>query len=429
MPTHDSPGHRGAPAVPARPASYRTVLAVPEFRALLLAQTLATCGGVVVQLTLSVLVYARTGSALLASLAFALGFTPYLFGAALLSAVADRYPARDVLVACQALSCAMAAAMALPGLPVPALLALVLVLGIAAPVFQGARAAALPDLLPAGGYPLGRSLLRLVSQSTQVAGFAVGGLLLLAVPAGQALLASAAGFAVATLVLRYGTRRRAARLPAGGSVARASLAGVRRVLAVPGLRPLLLLTWLPPALAVAPEALAAPYAAELGAGPGGAALLLCAAPAGSVAGELLYGTLLSPRTRARLLVPSAVLIFVPLLGFAFRPGLMAATALLVLSGLGYPYAMALDQRTLEAAPAELRGRTLTLALAGLMAGQGLGFAAAGAAAEFLAPPFVVAGAGLLGLVVLAFCGGGGGADARTGICRVPARPFPQHPCP
>ncbi|MEU0067655.1 MFS transporter, partial [Streptomyces albidoflavus] len=165
------------PDSPARPASYRTVLAVPEFRALLLAQTLATCGTVVVQTTLSVLVYARTGSALLASLAFALGFTPYLFGATLLSAVADRCPARDVLVVCQALSCAVAAAMALPGLPVPVLLALVLVLGVAAPVFQGARAAALPDLLPDGGYPLGRSLLRLVAQSTQVAGFAVGGLL------------------------------------------------------------------------------------------------------------------------------------------------------------------------------------------------------------------------------------------------------------
>ncbi|MBL0804310.1 MFS transporter, partial [Streptomyces albidoflavus] len=168
------------------------MLAVPEFRALLLAQTLATCGTVVVQTTLSVLVYARTGSALLASLAFALGFTPYLFGATLLSAVADRCPARDVLVVCQALSCAVAAAMALPGLPVPVLLALVLVLGVAAPVFQGARAAALPDLLPDGGYPLGRSLLRLVAQSTQVAGFAVGGLLLLAVPAAHALLASAA---------------------------------------------------------------------------------------------------------------------------------------------------------------------------------------------------------------------------------------------
>ncbi|MBL0781485.1 hypothetical protein G6541_32100, partial [Streptomyces albidoflavus] len=136
------------PDSPARPASYRTVLAVPEFRALLLAQTLATCGTVVVQTTLSVLVYARTGSALLASLAFALGFTPYLFGATLLSAVADRCPARDVLVVCQALSCAVAAAMALPGLPVPVLLALVLVLGVAAPVFQGARAAACPTCCP-----------------------------------------------------------------------------------------------------------------------------------------------------------------------------------------------------------------------------------------------------------------------------------------
>ncbi|MGW8943417.1 ArsR/SmtB family transcription factor [Streptomyces koyangensis] len=51
--------------------------------------------------------------------------------------------------------------------------------------------------------------------------------------------------------------------------------------------------------------------------------------------------------------------------------------LLVVSGLGHPYAMALDQRTPEAAPVPLRGRALTSALARLMAGQGLGFAAAG----------------------------------------------------
>ncbi|MET7508870.1 MFS transporter [Streptomyces albidoflavus] len=376
---------------------------MPEFRALLLAQTLATCGTVVVQTTLSVLMYARTGSALPASLAFAVGFTPYLFGATLLSAVADRCPARDVLVVCQALSCAVAAAMALPGLPVPVLPAPALVPGVAAPVFQGARAAALPDLLPDGGYPPGRSLQRLVARSTQAAGFAVGGLLLLAVPAAHALLASAAGFAAAAL--RYGTRQRPARLGRGGSVARASPAGVGQVWAVPGLRPLRLLTWLPPALAVAPEAPAAPYAAELGAGPAGVALLLCAAPAGSGAGELLYGTLLSPAARARLLLPSAALIFVPLRGFAFRPGLLAATALLVVSGVGYPYAMALDQRTLEAAPVALRGRALTPALAGLMAGQGLGFAAAGTVAEFLAPPLVVTGAGLLGSAVLLLCRG------------------------
>lgn len=389
------------------PATYRTVLAVREFRMIFLAQVIATLGNVVAQITLSVMVYQRTQSPLLSSLTFALGFAPYVFGATLLSAVADRRPARDVMVACQAVSCVVVGTMALPGMPIPVLLVLLLVLGTVAPVFQGARAASLPDLLSGSGYALGRSLLRLVSQSTQIIGFAVGGLLLLVMTSSQALLAAAAGFGLAVLFLRFGTRRRSARQPEGGahgSVARASLSGVRQVLAVPGLRPLLLLTWLPPAFAVAPEALASPYADEVGGGPAAVGLLLCAAPAGSVAGELLVGTLLTAGTRVRMVLPTAVLMFLPLLGFAFRPGLWTSVALLTVCGLGFTYAMGLDQRVLDATPEELRGRALTITLAGLMITQGLGFAAAGAIAEFLPPHIVIVIVGSLGLLTLAWCG-------------------------
>ncbi|WP_340561903.1 MFS transporter [Streptomyces sp. GSL17-111] len=394
-------------SAPLAPATYRSVLAVREFRMVFLAQVIATLGNVVAQITLSIMVYERTRSPLLSSLTFALGFAPYVFGATLLSAVADRRPARDVMVACQAVSCVVVGVMALPGMPIPVLLALLLVLGTVAPVFQGARAASLPDLLSGSGYALGRSLLRLVSQSTQIIGFAVGGLLLLVMSSSQALLAAAVTFGLAVLLLRFGVRRRPARQPegdAGGSVARASLAGVRQVLAVPGLRPLLLLTWLPPAFAVAPEALASPYADELGGGSAAVGLLLCAAPAGSVVGELLAGTLLSARTRVRMMLPTAVLMFVPLLGFAFRPGLWASVALLTVCGLGFTYAMGLDQRVIDATPEALRGRALTITLAGLMITQGLGFAAAGAVAEFLPPHVVIVLVGSLGLLTLAWCG-------------------------
>lgn len=93
--------------------------------------------------------------------------------------------------------------------------------------------------------------------------------------------------------------------------------------------------------------------------------------------------------------------------------------------MGYPYAMALDQRTLEAAPVALRGRALTPALAGLMADQGLGFAAAGAVAEFLAPRFVVAGAGVLGLAVLVLCAGAAGRSPVRAASGAPAARFPN----
>ncbi|MEE1931005.1 MFS transporter [Streptomyces sp. TRM 70351] len=419
-------GRQHADAAPdgSPPPTYLGILAVAEFRAVFVAQVIATLGNVVAQVTLSVLVYERTRSPLLASLTFALGFVPHLFGATLLSAVADRRPARDVLVACQAVSFLVVAVMAVPGMPVWALLGLLLVLGTVAPLFQGARAASLPDVLPGAAYPLGRSLLRLVSQSTQIVGFAAGGVLLLALTPGRSLLAAAGGFGAAALLLRFGTRRRPARWDAAEgartSVARASLAGVREVFAVRGMRPLLALTWLPPALAVAPEALAVPYADELGGGPTAVGLLLCAAPAGSVAGELLAGTVLRPRTRVRIVLPTAAVLFVPLLVFVLRPGVLLATALLAVCGLGFSYAMGLDQRVLEATPEALRGRAFTLATAGLMVGQGFGFAGAGAAAEFLPPHHVVAGAGVLGLLTVVLCRrslagrDGGPADDRPG---------------
>ena len=120
----------------------------------------------------------------------------------------------------------------------------------------------------------------------------------------------------------------------------------------------------------------------------------------SVAGMLSAGAWLSPSRRLRLMVPLAAWTLAPLLGFAARPGLIPAMALLVLSGLGWAYSIGLDQRLLEATPEHLRGRTLSLATSGLMLANGLGFAAAGAAAELASPQAVIVASGLAGLLVV-----------------------------
>src|SRR4029453_7203281 len=90
----------------------------------------------------------------------------------------------------------------------------------------------------------------------------------------------------------------------------------------------------------------------------------------------------------------------PLLCFVARPALLPAVALLVLSGLGWAYSIGLDQRLLEATPQPLRARTLTLAPSGLMLANGLGFAAAGAAAEFASPQAVIVASALAGLLAV-----------------------------
>ena len=120
-------------------------------------------------------------------------------------------------------------------------------------------------------------------------------------------------------------------------------------------------------------------------------------------GELLAGSLLAADRRTRLVVPLAAAGFVPLLPFAFAPSLPVAIALLVLSGLGTSYLIGLDQMALAAVPEDIRRRAFTLLQAGSMVTQGLGFAAAGAIAEWLPVTTVIpllAGSGLVVALVV-----------------------------
>ncbi|MDA2813823.1 MFS transporter [Nocardiopsis sp. RSe5-2] len=393
-----------SPAAPGGRATYLRVLAVGEFRALLAAEVLSVLALVAVQITLSVLVFDRTGSPLLSALAFALGFAPQLVGAALLSAVTDRYPARSLMTAAQAANAVLVAAMALPGAPVPAMLGLLAVTGLVAPVYQGCRSAAVADVLAGDGFPLGRSLLRMAAQTAQIAGFAFGGTLLLVLRPQTVLAVAAAMMAAAGLLVLVGTAARPARQGPGGRVVGASLAGVGRALRVPRLRAVLLLMWLPPALMVWPEALAAPLADGMGGGPVLVGLLLSAGPVGTVAGELLAGTVLDAGQRRRWMVPLALAAFAPFPVFAMGPGPAVAVALLGAGALGFGYTLALDALLLEEAPEEMRGRVFTLASAGLMITQGVGFAAAGAVAEAVPPHLAVAVAGVCGIAVVLAAG-------------------------
>ncbi|MER6128628.1 MFS transporter, partial [Streptomyces sp. NPDC001795] len=191
---------------------YARLFAVGEFRAVFLAHALSLLGVVVSEIALSVLVYGLTGSALMSALVFALGFLPYLVGGTLLAGVADRFPARRVLVLCDLVCAGCVAVMVLPGVPVVVLLAMRCALAVVSPVFQGTRTATLADVLGDGEpFVLGRSLLRIVSQSALLAGFGLGGVLLTAVTPRDALVITVGTFLASAALLRLGTRWRPAR--------------------------------------------------------------------------------------------------------------------------------------------------------------------------------------------------------------------------
>lgn len=402
----DHASHR-ATAGP-EPAGYRRLFAAPEFRTVFVAHACSLLGTVVSEITLTVLVYGLTGSPLLSALTFALGFLPYLAGGTLLAGIADRFPPRRVLVLCDLVCAGCAGLMALPATPVAALLALRCVIAAVSPVFNGTRMATLADILGSGDlFVLGRSLLRIVSQGAVLAGFGLGGVLLLVVPPRGALLITTGTFLASATLLRLGTRRRPARTPAhpegadGATLVRYSLAGARKLLADRRARALLLLLWVPPMFSVAPEALAAAYGDEIGAGSAGVGLLMSALPVGTIAGELYAGAVLSAAARARVVLPLGTVALLPLTTYALTPGIAPALAVLVLTGAGSAYTLGLDRWFVDAVPEELRGRAMAVYTAGLMTIQGIGMALAGAAAELLAVHTVVAAAGALGTLCCA----------------------------
>ena len=63
-----------------RRVGYRTALASRQVRALVAGQFVSVVGTSVAAVALTIVVYQRTASPLLSSLAFALGFVPYLVG-------------------------------------------------------------------------------------------------------------------------------------------------------------------------------------------------------------------------------------------------------------------------------------------------------------------------------------------------------------
>ncbi|MHB9858981.1 MFS transporter [Streptomyces sp. YIM S03343] len=381
---------------------YARVFAVREFRAVFAAHTLSLLGVVVTEIALSVLVYDLTGSPLMSALAFALGFLPYLVGGTLLAGLADRLPARRVLVGCDLVCAGCVALMAAPGAPIAVLLALRCVLAVVSPVFAGTRMATLADILGEGDlFVLGRSLLRIVSQGALLTGYGLGGLLLTVLAPRHALLITVGTFLASAALLRLGTRRRPARARQTGVLLADSLRGARLVLADRRVRVLLLLFWVPPMFTVVPEALAAPYADDLGAGSTGLGLLMCALPLGTIAGEVWAGARLGPAARERIALPLVCVTLLPYLGYALRPGLGVSLLLLLVSGTGAAYTLGLDQWFVRAVPEELRGRAMTLLTAGLMTVQGVGMAVAGMAAEFAGVRATVAGAGALGVVCCA----------------------------
>ena len=420
-------------------ATYAQVLAQPVFRTVFCTRILGIAADTLRMVALSTLIFAATGSPLLAAVAFGIGFVPQAVGVVGLGALADRLRPRGLVVGGYALEASAALTLVVWHPPVAAMLLIVACVALFTPVFAGATNRLIAASLTGDAYVLGRSLATVASSAAQLLGLAVGAAAVALLSPVGALLVTAGAHALAAAWSRVGLPPDPARHepvqgdparhepvqgdsalspaepgpvsspagpgsvpspaePGGAGTVRDSWAGTRALLADRPVRTLLLAQWLPPAVVTGAEALLVPYAERGGFPAGAAGALLACSPLGMMLGDVAVARLLAPATRERLVVPLVALLGVPLLAFAAQPRLPVAAVLLILAGAGYAYSLGLQRRFLDAVPEPRRGHAFGLLAAGAMTCQGLGPVLFGLLAEAVSIGAAIA---LAGATVLA----------------------------
>ncbi|MBO0803265.1 MAG: MFS transporter [Nocardiopsaceae bacterium] len=402
----DTPGapaparaHKGDGPKPAGKTSFTDVFKVGEFRALWASQILSVGGDRLALVALTLLIYDRTRSPLLAAIAYAAGNVPYILGALFLSGLADRFGRRGVMVTCDLIRAALVIAMLIPGMSLYALIALLYVVTTVQPPFDAARSAVLGDILTGEKYAVGAATMQMTMRMLVVGGAAVGGLTVALVGARPALGIDAATFIASGVLVRAGLRARSAAAstsrPNGLSLL---FAGIRLVFADKALRTLMLIGWLA-AFYEIPEGIAAPYAGALHAGAVATGLVIATSQIGAVIFTPAFAKGIGPLRRLRWMGPMAALACGILVITAVRPGLVGSMVVFAVSGSFAIYQIAANTAFVQRVPNERRAQAFGVANAGLVVGQGVAFAVAGFACEFVPPATVVAVGGGVGAVI------------------------------
>lgn len=379
---------------------------------------MSVIGDQLARVALTVLVYDRTSSALLAAVTFMVGVVPDFIGGIVLAGLADRFPRRAVMIVCDLLRCVLVLVMVLPGVPLAVLVLLLAVVTLVGAPFTAARAAVYPDLLHGDTYVVGTAVTLTTRQFAHVAGFAAGGAAVALLGTRTSLVIDAATFVVSAAIVRTWVRRRPASAPrraaadaghgtaelrgeTAGHAAAGLLSAARMVFQTPAMLLPMLFGWLA-AFYNAPEGVAAPLASSFGGGAAEVGAILAAQAFGETVGMLAFGRFARPEVRLRLMGPLAVATCAVLISFVTQPPLLAALVILAVSGAFGSYQIAANAAFVSAVPGARRARAFGLAQGGISLGQGTMLVLAGAAAQRYAPATVIAVAGAIGVVCAAF---------------------------
>ncbi|MGW5613514.1 MFS transporter [Streptomyces sp. NPDC003877] len=354
--------------------SYRDLFRTPEFTPFFLAASAQTVAQTMGGLALGTLVYRQTESPLLSAVSMFGSSLVQVLGATFLLSAADRLPPRAALTALPLLFATATAALALPGLPVWSLLAIVLVRGLPESVGGGVRWGLLNEILRKDGYLLGRSVFNMMSGLMQIAGYATGGALVALLSPRLSLLAAAALYVLAAAVVRLGLSRRPPRTTGRPSVAATWRANALLWSSAPRRR-IYLALWIPNGLIVGCESLYVSYA------PASAGTLFACAALGMLAGDVLVGRLVPLRLRPRLGFPLLLLLALPYVPFLLHPPLPLAAAAVTVASVGFGASLAQQERLVALTPDDLTGHALGLHSAGMLTLQGVAAALAGSLAQ------------------------------------------------
>ncbi|HEV7211386.1 MAG TPA: MFS transporter [Blastococcus sp.] len=257
-----------------------------SLRRLWFARLVSEGGDWAARLALGLLVFAQTGSPLATTTVTAVSLLPHLGIGQLLGTLADRFPHRWVMVGAELWRGVIYLVLAFVHLPVPAILALAFVAGLADPPFLAANSAALP-LLSGDRYVLVLTLWTSTRQAMTLIGFAAGGFLIAATSPSLALALNAGSFLL-SIVFIAGTRS-----------TRSSETSERRPLIRPAIHALtsdrLIIVsagavTIGAVLGVTVESLMVAYAAHLGYGATGAGLLATIPPVAALLTALLISS-------------------------------------------------------------------------------------------------------------------------------------------
>jgi MFS family permease len=388
--------------------SYARALRSREFSGLYVARVLSDWGDQLARVAISALVLHRSGSALFAAAVFAVSFLPKVFGQALLGPFADRVPRRTLMVACDALRAVALALLVLAvdrGMATAGLLVLLFLVELAgAPFFAASRALLTELFVERPLYLRASSLLQMSFQFNQVAGVALGGVVVAAVGADRALWVDAATFALSGVLIAVLVRPRPAASEGGVPGLSALLDDVRVGVAFlrtdRTLRSLMLLAWLMLLAFIAPEAVALPYAATKGASTAAGGLLLAASPFGAFVSVLVVSRW-QPVVQVRRLLLLATCVPLPLLVLVVSPPWPVVVVVFFVAGAFQGFMVPLMATFSLLSPDHLRGRLSGLAGSGFALASAVAFVVVGALSDATSPAAAVVIAAVGTLVALA----------------------------